>query len=67
MLAVRTGRKLLVTTAAFLAVGGLVTGCTPGGETTSTQPTNASVEGNQAEGDRVVIGFSGPAADHGWL
>jgi ribose transport system substrate-binding protein len=25
------------------------------------------VEGNQAEGKTVVIGFSGPAADHGWL
>ncbi|WP_458116195.1 substrate-binding domain-containing protein [Arthrobacter sp. D2-10] len=67
MLAVRTGRKMLVTTGAFLAVGALVTGCTAGAEGTNTQPTNASVEGNQAEGDTVVIGFSGPAADHGWL
>lgn len=67
MLAVRTGRKMLVTTGAFLAVGALVTGCTAEAGNTSTQPTNASVEGNQAEGDTVVIGFSGPAADHGWL
>ena len=67
MLAVPTGRKMFVTTAAFLAVGALVTGCTAGAETANTQPTNASVEGNQAEGKRVVIGFSGPAADHGWL
>ena len=67
MLAVRTGRKMLVTTAAFLAVGALVTGCTEGDSGTNTQPTNASVEGNQAQGDTVVIGFSGPAADHGWL
>ncbi len=62
-----TGRRQLVTTAAFIAVGGLVlTGCSSG-EETSSEPTNNSVEGNQAEGDTVVIGFSGPAADHGWL
>jgi ribose transport system substrate-binding protein len=67
MLAVRTGRRMLVTTGAFLAVGALTTGCTAEAENTNTQPTNASVEGNQAEGDTVVIGFSGPAADHGWL
>ncbi len=67
MLAVRTGRKMLVATGALLAVGALVTGCTPGQTETNTQPTNASVEGNQASGDTVVIGFSGPAADHGWL
>lgn len=67
MLAVRTGRKMLVATGALLAVGALVTGCTPGQAETNTQPTNASVEGNQASGDTVVIGFSGPAADHGWL
>ncbi|MDN4609387.1 substrate-binding domain-containing protein [Arthrobacter sp. IIF3SC--B10] len=58
---------MLITTGAFLAVGALVTGCTPAAEDTDTQPTNASVEGNQAKGDTVVIGFSGPAADHGWL
>ncbi|WP_028279720.1 substrate-binding domain-containing protein [Arthrobacter sp. H5] len=67
MLAVRTSRKMLVTTGAFLAVGALVTGCTTEAGNTNTQPTNASVEGNQAEGETVVIGFSGPAADHGWL
>jgi ribose transport system substrate-binding protein len=67
MLAVRTGRRMLVTTGAFLAVGALTTGCTAEAENTNAQPTNASVEGNQAEGDTVVIGFSGPAADHGWL
>lgn len=67
MLAIRTGRKMLMTAGAFLAVGALATGCTAGAGTTNTQPTNASVEGNQAAGDKVVIGFSGPAADHGWL
>jgi len=61
-------RRRLVTTAAFIAVGGLVlTGCSSGEDESSSEPTNNSVEGNQAEGDAVVIGFSGPAADHGWL
>ncbi|GHD04838.1 substrate-binding domain-containing protein [Zhihengliuella salsuginis] len=67
MLAVRKGRKLLVTTGALLAIGALVTGCSSETGGDSSQPTNASVDGNAAEGETVVIGFSGPAADHGWL
>ncbi|KQO02932.1 sugar ABC transporter substrate-binding protein [Arthrobacter sp. Leaf234] len=67
MLAVPVNRRVLVTTGAFISIGALLTGCTPGDDATNTQPTNASAEGNQAEGDTVVIGFSGPAADHGWL
>ncbi|WP_309081579.1 substrate-binding domain-containing protein [Zhihengliuella sp.] len=67
MLAVRTGRKMLVTTGALLAVGALVTGCSSAAGGDSAQPTNATVDGNAAEGETVVIGFSGPAADHGWL
>lgn len=67
MLAVRTGRSMLVTTGALLAVGALVAGCSSGSAGDSTQPTNASVEGNTEEGETVVVGFSGPAADHGWL
>ncbi|MFC4429382.1 substrate-binding domain-containing protein [Citricoccus alkalitolerans] len=67
MLAVRTGRSMLVTTGALLAVGALVAGCSSGSAGDSAQPTNASVEGNTEEGETVVVGFSGPAADHGWL
>lgn len=67
MLAVRTGRSMLVTTGALLAIGALVAGCSSGSADDSTQPTNASVEGNTEEGETVVVGFSGPAADHGWL
>ncbi len=63
----RTGRRALVTIGACLAVGTLAAGCTTETDTSNSQPTNASVEGNQAQGDTVVIGFSGPAADHGWL
>ena len=58
---------MLVTTGALLAVGALVAGCSSGSAGDSTQPTNASVEGNTEEGETVVVGFSGPAADHGWL
>ncbi|MCP2031063.1 ribose transport system substrate-binding protein [Okibacterium sp. HSC-33S16] len=68
MLALRTSRgRMLVTAGSVLAVAGLLTGCTAGTETNNTQPTNASVEGNEASGDTITIGFSGPAADHGWL
>ncbi|GAA1125500.1 substrate-binding domain-containing protein [Citricoccus alkalitolerans] len=58
---------MLVTTGALLAVGALVAGCSSGSAGDSAQPTNASVEGNTEEGETVVVGFSGPAADHGWL
>ncbi|KGJ72289.1 sugar ABC transporter substrate-binding protein [Cryobacterium roopkundense] len=68
MLAPRTfRRRMLFAAGTSLAVVGLITGCTAGGGTTNAQPTNASVEGNEAQGDTIVIGFSGPAADHGWL
>ncbi|MFU8947469.1 substrate-binding domain-containing protein [Mycetocola zhadangensis] len=68
MLALRTQRgRMLVTAGSVLAVAGLLTGCTAGTESNNTQPTNASVEGNEATGDTITIGFSGPAADHGWL
>ena len=60
-------RRILIAAGASLAVVGLITGCTAGDTTDNAQPTNASVEGNEAEGDTITIGFSGPAADHGWL
>ena len=67
MLAVPSGRKMLITTGALLAVGALITGCSSDSGGGSAQPSNASSEGNAAVGDEVVVGFSGPAADHGWL
>ncbi|MFC7401363.1 substrate-binding domain-containing protein [Citricoccus sp. GCM10030269] len=67
MHAVPTRRKMLVTTGALLALGALVTGCSSEAGSGNAQPTNATVEGNEEEGETVVIGFSGPAADHGWL
>jgi ribose transport system substrate-binding protein len=65
MLAAR--RTTLFAAGASLAVIGLITGCTAAETTDNAQPTNATVEGNEEAGDTVTIGFSGPAADHGWL
>jgi ribose transport system substrate-binding protein len=69
MLALRTRRhKMLLAAGTSLAVVGLLAACTPGTTTNTTDDsTSASLEGNAETGDTVVIGFSGPAADHGWL
>ncbi|WP_165066774.1 substrate-binding domain-containing protein [Marisediminicola senii] len=68
MLAATTRRRrFLVAAGASLATIGLLAGCTPGDTDTNVEPETATVEGNEAEGDTIAIGFSGPAADHGWL
>jgi len=68
MLAATTRRyRVLVAAGASLAAVGLLAGCTAGSTETNVQPSNATVEGNEASGDTITIGFSGPAADHGWL
>jgi len=60
-------------TAALAAVAStavlLAAGCTsnePAEEETSAAPQVAA-EGNDEPGEKVVIGFSAPAADHGWM
>ena len=66
----RTRRRWLAAagTAAALA---LVVGCTsntPEAEDTgAAQAPAAAATGNDEPGDKVVIGFSAPAADHGWM
>jgi ribose transport system substrate-binding protein len=68
MPASRTRRhRMLLPIGTSLAVLGLLAACTPGSTTATDGPTNASVEGNADAGETAVIGFSGPAADHGWL
>ncbi len=53
--------------ASILAVG-LLAGCTgSGAEEESVVDQGTTTEENAEGGDTVVIGFSGPAADHGWL
>jgi ribose transport system substrate-binding protein len=64
-------RRLLTTSGALLAAGALLVGCTsndpePAANGNSDSGSNAG-SSNDDTGDTVVIGFSGPAADHGWL
>ncbi|WP_030913943.1 ABC transporter substrate-binding protein [Streptosporangium amethystogenes] len=57
---------------AVIGAGALVTACTgneaaaPAGSAPTPAPA-AATGGNDAPGDKVVIGFSAPAADHGWI
>ena len=68
----RPGRRLLTSLTALAAAGLLVAGCTSndpeeedsGSNAESTQGAGSS---NDEPGETVVIGFSGPEADHGWL
>jgi ribose transport system substrate-binding protein len=67
----RTSRGL-ATPLALLAAGALLTGCTSndpaGSDSGSASGGEArAASSNDDSGDTVVIGFSGPAADHGWL
>jgi ribose transport system substrate-binding protein len=64
MLAARKHRGALLLAGASLAVAGLITGCTAG-TAGNNEPTNNA--NNEETGDQITIGFSGPAADHGWL
>lgn len=47
----------------------VATGCTGNSadDSSSTSSAPRAASDNDAPGDKVVIGFSGPAADHGWL
>ena len=60
-------RRLLLASGASLAVIGLMTACTSGATEGTAAPEGATAEDNAAVGDTITIGFSGPAADHGWL
>ena len=57
--------QLLVTAGTALLLTGLITGCTTTSGGGNNAPTNNT--GNDETGDTITIGFSGPAADHGWL
>ena len=65
----RTARGL-ATPLAFLAAGALLVGCTsnePAAGDSDSGGEARAASSNDDSGDSVVIGFSGPAADHGWL
>src|SRR5688500_2800698 len=64
-------RRILMTSGALLAASTLIVSCTSNepeskGNGDSTAAANAG-SSNDDPGDEVVIGFSGPQADHGWL
>jgi ribose transport system substrate-binding protein len=59
----------MTTTVALVGAGALVTGCTsnePAGGG-SDEGGGGAVSANDDPGDTVTIGFSAPAADHGWM
>jgi ribose transport system substrate-binding protein len=59
--------RAILTGTALIASIALLAGCTGGGAEENVVDQGTSKDENAAAGDKVVIGFSGPAADHGWL
>lgn len=60
--------RLVLTGTAVVAAIGLLAGCTGGGaDEENVVDQGTTTEENAESGETVVIGFSGPAADHGWL
>ena len=65
-------RKRLVSGLAVAAVALSLAGCTSNDsssddDTSADASTVAAPGSNDEPGDKVVIGFSAPAADHGWM
>jgi ribose transport system substrate-binding protein len=65
-------RRVLMGTAAMLTLGVVAAGCTSNTpETTNSESGggtgNAAAGSNDEPGEKVTIGFSAPAADHGWM
>lgn len=63
-------RRRVVFGGAAVGAGALLTACTsnsPANDAQVNANTNASANPNAAPGAKVVIGFSAPAADHGWV
>lgn len=66
-------RRLVMSAAVMLTVGAVAAGCT--GNTPEAVDTagssggnaNAAAGSNDETGKKVTIGFSAPAADHGWM
>lgn len=59
-------KRLGIAAVTAVTAAALLAGCSED----TDNPTNSAAPGggdNAAAGDTVVIGFSGPAADHGWL
>ncbi|MGY1742534.1 MULTISPECIES: substrate-binding domain-containing protein [unclassified Blastococcus] len=63
----RPFRRMTFTAAALLSAGALVAGCTGNEPENSGGGGNNAASDNDEEGETVRIGFSAPAADHGWM
>src|SRR5215210_1504658 len=67
----RPYRRLMTTTVALVGAGALVTGCTSNEPESSGSDsdggTSNAASANDDPGDAVTIGFSAPAAEHGWI
>ncbi|GAB3198350.1 substrate-binding domain-containing protein [Geodermatophilus arenarius] len=64
----RPFRRLPYATVALLSAGVLVAGCTSNTpEESGGGGGNQAASDNDEAGDTVTIGFSAPAADHGWM
>jgi ribose transport system substrate-binding protein len=63
-------RRRVIFGGAAVSAGALLTACTsntPANDAQVNANTDASANPNAAAGTKVVIGFSAPAADHGWV
>jgi ribose transport system substrate-binding protein len=60
-------RRRFLLGGAALGAGALLTACTSNDSGGTTAQTNTNSNDNAAPGEKVVIGFSAPAADHGWI
>src|SRR4051812_30805310 len=61
-------RRLTTTAVAIVGVGALLAGCTGNTpESSGSGGGNNASSNNDKSGDTVTIGFSAPAADHGWI
>jgi len=63
-------RRRILFGGAALGAGALLTACTsndPGENTQINTDTDTDTNPNAAPGTKVIIGFSAPAADHGWV
>jgi ribose transport system substrate-binding protein len=66
----RPFRRLLSTTVCVVGATALVAGCTsnsPEESSSGSDGGNNAASANDDTGDTVTIGFSAPAADHGWM
>jgi ribose transport system substrate-binding protein len=62
------GRRGFLLSGTLVSAGALATACTSNADPGSKAPAAETATGaNAAPGKKVVIGFAGPQADHGWL